>query len=126
MIIRRIVAPVIFLFLASYCNNNNKKEGENKSVIRDSIPVCLQKQIEAFGKEGAVNPPLQIDEYLFKGKRVFLFKMGCCDQFNMLYDENCNGICAPSGGFVGTGDGRCKDFDSTATHVKKIWTRAVK
>jgi hypothetical protein len=42
---------------------------------------------------------------------VYLLSPGCCDMFTELYDENCNYICAPSGGFTGKGDGKCKDLD---------------
>ena len=36
--------------------------------------------------------------------------IAACDQFNYLYDSDCNIICAPDGGFIGTGDGKCPDF----------------
>lgn len=45
----------------------------------------------------------------------------CCDQFSTLYDANGNVICAPDGGFFGTGDGRCPDFFTDRTNEKLVW-----
>ena len=77
---------------------------------------------EAISKpsgEGAV----QIDEYRYNGNKVYLVTAPCCDQFNTVYDEQCNAICAPSGGITGNGDGKCPDFSVTATHVKLVWKK---
>jgi len=35
----------------------------------------------------------------------------CCDQFNYLYDDKCNLICAPDGGLSGMGNGKCPNFN---------------
>jgi hypothetical protein len=94
-----------------------KKTGSGK----DSIPVCVRKLIDAGNKNEPSTAPWQVDEYLYNGKKVFLFTAQCCDQFNTLYDISCNVICAPTGGFTGRGDGRCPDFGSTAKFVKLIW-----
>jgi hypothetical protein len=67
--------------------------------------------------------PLRIDEYDYKGQRVFYVTEDCCDKYNTVYDENCNPLCAPSGGIAGTGDGKCPDFNSTAKLIKKIWEK---
>lgn len=85
------------------------------------MPRCIQQKIEAIKAEPKWNPPAEVNEYLYNGKRVFLFTSNCCDQYNMLYDENCESICAPSGGFSGKGDGKCADFSESAKHVKLIW-----
>lgn len=87
----------------------------------DAIPVCIQQKIEAIKAEPKWNPPAEVDEYLYNGKHVFLFSSNCCDQYNILYDENCEVICAPSGGLTGKGDGKCADFAESAKHVKLIW-----
>jgi hypothetical protein len=39
----------------------------------------------------------------------------------VVYDRNCNYVCAPDGGYTGKGDGKCKDFDSLAKEVRLIW-----
>ena len=57
----------------------------------------------------------------FKGMRVFYFSSNCCDQYNVVVDEKCNYICAPSGGTTGKGDGKCSDFLTMAQYIKLIW-----
>ena len=121
-----ILSVLTLLIVACSCNNNNTKKSQGNTTIKDSIPACLAKQIETFKKKETTNPPIQVDEYQYKGKRVFLFTADCCDQFNMLYDENCKAICAPSGGFEGRGDHQCEDFSTDAKFVKLIWKKADK
>ncbi|MCE4557217.1 DUF6970 domain-containing protein [Roseateles cellulosilyticus] len=41
---------------------------------------------------------------------VYLLQAPCCDQFNRLYDAEGRYICAPTGGFAGSGDGKCPDW----------------
>ena len=81
----------------------------------------MQQKIEAIKKEPRWNPPAEVNEYSYEGKQVYLFTSNCCDQYNSLYDIDCNNICAPSGGFTGKGDGKCNDFLKVATHIKLIW-----
>ena len=45
----------------------------------------------------------------YQGKNAYLFISPCCDHLNYLYDANAEVICAPSGGFFGTGDGKCTE-----------------
>ena len=91
----------------------------NKS--KDTIPTCIQQKIEQIQKELQWNPPAEVNEYSYEGKRMFLFSSPCCDQHNYLYSSECNLICAPSGGYTGKGDGKCLDFFEKAKHVKLIW-----
>lgn len=89
----------------------------------DAIPACIQKMIDDGTKENPSNLPEQVDEYRYKDKTVYLVIAPCCDQYNVVYDENCNRICAASGGITGKGDGKCEDFSTTAQHVKLIWKK---
>jgi hypothetical protein len=116
-----LVFPILS---ASECDQNKKnKTAENKEAVKDSIPVCVRKMIDDAGKESPANTPEQVDEYLYNGKTVYLFRAPCCDQFNTLYDENCKAICSPTGGFTGRGDRKCEDFSKTARHIKMIWKK---
>jgi hypothetical protein len=109
---RFIIISVISLVLSgSQCTKNK---------IAD-IPTCVQKKINDIKAQPKWNPPATVTEYLYNGKTVFLFTSDCCDQYNVLYDNNCNYICAPSGGFTGQGDGKCKYFYTTATLVREVW-----
>ena len=85
------------------------------------IPACIQARIDSIKKLPRFNPPAEVTEYNYYEKRVFLFSADCCDMYNSVYDENCQYICAPSGGITGQGDMKCKDFSKNANLVKVIW-----
>jgi hypothetical protein len=98
----------------------DQKCGKN----RNAIPACVQQKIEEIQREPKWNPPAEVNEYNYRGKKVYLFTSNCCDQYNNLSDSDCNNICAPSGGFTGKGDAKCNDFFETAVHIKLIWKDA--
>ena len=115
------------LFSASECNKKKKNKTADKIVVvKDSIPVCLRKLINDANNEIPPNAPVQIDEYNYNGKTVFLLTAPCCDQFNTLYDDSCKMICSPSGGITGRGDRKCEDFSKNASFVKLVWKNPVK
>jgi hypothetical protein len=99
--------PVI---LAVQCN---KQQSE--------IPTCIQAKIDQIKAQPKWNPPATVNEYIYQGKHVYLISSDCCDQYNQLVDENCNILCAPSGGITGKGDGKCADFSSASQFVKLTW-----
>ena len=86
-----------------------------------SVPACIQNKIDSIKAQPKWNPPAEVWEYTYNGKTVYLFSADCCDQYTSLYDEQCNLICAPSGGITGKGDRKCEDFNSTAKQVKLVW-----
>jgi uncharacterized protein DUF6970 len=85
------------------------------------LPICIQQKIDEIKAQKKWNPPAEVHEYFFKGMRVFYFSSNCCDQYNVVVDEKCNYICAPSGGTTGKGDGKCSDFLTMAQYIKLIW-----
>ena len=85
------------------------------------IPACVQKKIDSLKAQPMWNPPATVYEYTYKGKTVYAFSADCCDQYNELLDDNCNYLCAPSGGFTGRGDGKCPDFAAEAKQVRLVW-----
>jgi hypothetical protein len=93
----------------------------SKRVTANELPQCVQQKIDAIKAEPKWNPPAQVDEYSYKGKTVFLFSSDCCDAYNTAYDNDCNPVCAPSGGITGAGDRKCEDFNTTAKHVRLVW-----
>ncbi len=123
-----LLVLLVFPFLsASECGKKKKKKIEdNKEAVKDSIPVCLRKLIDIANKEIPPNAPVQIDEYSYNGKKVFLLTAQCCDQFNTLYDDSCKMICSPSGGITGRGDRTCDNFSKNASFVKLVWKNPVK
>lgn len=78
------------------------------------IPTCIKQKIEEIKAQPRWNPPAEINEYVYEERKVYLFSSNCCDQYNVVYDENCNPVCAPSGGFTGKGDMKCADFFTKA------------
>ena len=89
--------------------------------VGSSLPSCIEQKIDSIRKLPVWNPPAQIEEYEYNGKKVFVVSADCCDFFTTAYDENCNYICAPSGGFTGRGDGLCNDFNEKGKLVKQVW-----
>jgi hypothetical protein len=74
---------------------------------RADLDPDVRERIVRFEAAGE-RPPRDIERYLAPGgRRVYLFQAPCCDVFDALYDEDGRYICAPSGGFLGQGDGRC-------------------
>jgi hypothetical protein len=125
---RILLLLVCFIALKAETCQKKKKPTEtttesntNESGDITSIPKCIQSKIDSIKKEPRYNPPAEVTEYSYNDKRFFLFSSDCCDQYNSLFDENCNYVCAPSGGFTGKGDMKCNDFTEKAKLVKQVW-----
>src|SRR5688572_23250673 len=88
---------------------------------KQAIPTCIQQKIDQIKAQPKWNPPAEVNEYIYNDRHVYLFSSNCCDQYNMLYDENCNALCAPSGGYTGRGDEKCTDFKDKAKLVGLVW-----
>ncbi|HEX8460319.1 MAG TPA: hypothetical protein VF623_02770 [Segetibacter sp.] len=117
---------IFYTVLVFSCNSkikpNESNVAEVKSTTKDSaVPSCIQYKIDSIKSQPVWNPPAEIHEYEYNGKRMFAMSAPCCDFFNTVFDENCNYICAPSGGFTGRGDGKCTDFFKVGKHVRLIW-----
>ena len=89
--------------------------------IYGDAPSCIQQKINELKSMSQGNPPAKITEYEYEGKKVYLLTKPCCDQFNELYDNNCNYMCAPSGGLTGKGDGKCPGFEANAKLIRVVW-----
>jgi hypothetical protein len=84
-------------------------------------PKWVDQLISTFTSDPVGNPPESIWRYEYKGQEVYFIPAQCCDQYSKLYDSNGNLICAPDGGFIGKGDGRCPDFFSLRTDETLVW-----
>jgi len=78
--------------------------------LEKDVPNCIKQKIKKIQKEDVHNPPSSVWEWKVDSDTYYYITSDCCDQYNYLFDENCNVICAPDGGFTGTGDGNCPDF----------------
>jgi hypothetical protein len=85
----------------------------NSPDLEKDAPSCIKKKIKEIQNEEVYNPPAEVWEWKVDGKTYYYFTSSCCDQYNYLYDEDCNQICAPDGGFTGNGDGTCPNFNGT-------------
>lgn len=91
------------------------------SAFAPSAPACILQKIDSIKRDHVWNPPAEIHEYENEGKKVYVISADCCDRFTTVVDSNCNYICAPSGGFTGRGDGKCRDFFTKAKHIRLVW-----
>ena len=85
--------------------------------LKKDVPNCIEIKIQKIANKAVQNPPAKIWEWQVNGQRFYYFTSDCCDQYNYLYDDNCNIVCAPDGGFTGGGDGRCPQFNG---QIEKI------
>lgn len=85
------------------------------------LPNCIKNKIDSFKLKEPHERPQRVIQYLYKGKKVFYVVMPCCDFFNEVYDDKCNYLGAPDGGFTGNGDGKIPGFLTEAKSEKLVW-----
>ena len=84
------------------------------------VPVCIEDKIEVLKNAPVQNPPAIVEQWNVDHTTYYYITSDCCDQFNYLYDENCNQVCAPDGGITGKGDGNCPTFNG-AVISRLVW-----
>ena len=89
--------------------------------INVAMPTCIKNKIDSFKLKEAHEKPQRVIEYMYKGKKVYYVVMPCCDFFNEVYDDKCNFLGAPDGGFTGKGDGKIPDFFEKVKNEKLVW-----
>ncbi|MDN5205294.1 hypothetical protein QQ008_28175 [Fulvivirgaceae bacterium BMA10] len=95
--------------------------GCKKEDLSKEIPSCIQESINQIAAGEVWNPPAKVYSFTYDNQTVYYFPPRCCDIPSLLYDKDCNLICAPDGGFTGRGDGKCPDFGDLAADQKLIW-----
>ena len=93
---------------------------DNEEFVAE-VPSCIERIINEI-KSGTVwNPPAQVWKWETDENTYYYITSDCCDQWNYLYDEQCNVVCAPDGGITGMGDRNCPEFNESI--VKSlIWS----
>jgi hypothetical protein len=84
------------------------------------ISTCIELKIEVIKKEPVANPPAEVWKWVSDDKIFYYFNAACCDQFSTLYNDKCEIICAPDGGFTGRGDGKCPEFTNNTSRTL-VW-----
>lgn len=92
-----------------------------KELALKGTPNCVEWKTKEIANNEVWNPTAKIYSYSYNGATVYYFPPRCCDIPGELYDEDCNLICRPDGGFTGDGDGKCPDFFKLRTGEKLIW-----
>jgi hypothetical protein len=112
----KITLTLFAVLLLFACTNKNSP---SKGI--SGMPPCLITIIEKIKSDATLKPPKSVTEYTYKGQPVFYLTMPCCDQYNPVYDGDCNYIGAPDGGITGKGDGKLSDFFKAATNGRVVW-----
>ena len=81
--------------------------------LEKDAPKCIMREIRKIKREEVRNPPAKVWEWNVDGATYYYITSDCCDQLNYLYDDDCNIVCAPDGGFSGGGDGTCPEFEGS-------------
>jgi hypothetical protein len=86
----------------------------------NSVPPCIKDKIVEIKNDEVQNPPAEVWEWKSGNQIFYYFTSGCCDQYNYLYNSECEVVCAPDGGFTGAGSGDCPSFVNNV-EKKLIW-----
>jgi hypothetical protein len=137
--IKFILIPVLIM-LGCESTKNNQSAAKTDSVVVEqpvgmnqpdsailpetinvAVPTCIKNKIDSFKLKEPHEKPQRVFEYVYKSKKVYYVVMPCCDFFNEVYDDKCNYLGAPDGGFTGKGDGKIPDFFEEAKNEKLVW-----
>ena len=107
------------LFILLYILILNSSDCKSKEV--NKIPKCIQEMIVKISTKEVANPPILIYSYIYNEQTVYYITSKCCDIPSNLYNQDCNRIFSPDGGFTGKGDMKCTDFFKKRTEEKLVW-----
>lgn len=80
------------------------------------LPSCLERYVEE-------NHSISVSQGTYKGDTYYVVNPDCCDMFVELFNDRCEYICAPSGGFAGNGDGSCPAWVEGWEANEEVWRR---
>ena len=107
-----LISLVAIAFVMAFvsCENANNSQ----------IPKPIRKLIS----EQKDNCLTSVQKYHYQGKEAYLFESSSyADYPAVVYDENGDVICMPSGGLSGAGDGKCPCFYEEATDKEVVWNK---
>lgn len=106
----------IVLFLVVLTN------GCRKDDVAVKTPACILSKIDTIKNQPVNSTSGKIFSYKYNGATVYYIPPLCCDMKSQLFDENCNVICNPDGGYAVVVDDKCADFFKKRSGEKVIWT----
>lgn len=112
------ICTTVFTILIATANVGCKTP---RNSMASKHPRCIETLIKKMSEEEVTNPPASLYSYTYYNRTVYFVPAPCCDFFSILYDDSCNVIAHPDGGFTGRGDGRGIDFFETRKDEVKIW-----
>ncbi len=80
------------------------------------LPACLERYVEE-------HQSISVNKGQYKGEAYYVVNPDCCDMFVELLNDRCEYICAPSGGFTGSGDGTCPAWVQDWEATEEVWRR---
>ena len=109
-----------FLLLAMAC-----KDPSAPAFSLLDAPICIKEKIIDYETDQLEPGAVEVYSWTIDEEIFYFFRFDCCDNFDKLYDADCNYICAPYGGVLGGGDGLCPDFlaDEDSIIRQLIWTK---
>jgi hypothetical protein len=126
---KNFILVLVILILSCNRSQTVKVKSNAESIVvaaqpqdsLSSLPKCMRDLIDKMKIETVSNPPSKVYSYIFKNKIVYYIPGPCCDNFSDLYDDSCNLIAHPDGGFTGRGDGKLPLFNSEKSNEKLVW-----
>lgn len=88
---------------------------------RAPLPTWLTERIAEFEAHPGQPDALEIWALTYQGRPAYYFFSNCCDRYNPLHDATGQVICAPNGGIVNQGDGRCPGALHASPERTRIW-----
>ena len=110
----KIILPLIVAISIFSLNACTKVE------VNEKVPNCIEKKIRKLLNKSVQNPAAKVWKWEDDQNTYYYFTSDCCDQYNYLYDDKCELVCAPDGGFSGGGDGNCPNFQGTVVQTL-VW-----
>lgn len=101
----KLTKIIVFIGIVVFTMNCKSSDTED-----ENLPACIENKIEEILSNEVANPPTQVWKWEVDEETYYYITSDCCDQYNILYSDTCEIICAPDGGLTGQGDGKCPEF----------------
>lgn len=105
MIRSSILLSFILFFSISFSACN-----KNEIALDIDAPACVKKMVNNSEKGKGFISIIAVYEWVIDGNKYYYLVSECCDFLNFLFDDECNEICAPTGGDNGGGSMDCPSF----------------